>query len=160
MAHPHDVLLQGKHLHTSLGLWGHLSRNGLSQAPPSSSTASSGTAHAPPIAPLDKAGASTRILLHDTQAHLEKFIERVTQLASGVADAKRELVVVQKLYQEDHEQLIERMIGLANRCQTELQKTIGSPAQCLEVRDVSRDVGRLTSRLEALDKKMDILNMV
>ena len=113
IANSHDALLRGHHSHTSFGLWSHLSRNGLSQAPPPCSTTSSATVHAPPIAPLDKAGASTRILLHDTQAHLEKFIERVTQFTDGIADAKRELVAVQKLYQEDHEQLVERMIGLS-----------------------------------------------
>ncbi|PIL25363.1 hypothetical protein GSI_13253 [Ganoderma sinense ZZ0214-1] len=114
----------------------------------------------PSIAPLDKAGASTRILLHDTQAHLERFGERVVQLTTGVADAKRELVAVQKLYQEDHEQLVERMIGLANRCQTELQKTIGTPAQSSELRDVLKAVEGLGKRMEALDKKVDVLSMV
>ena len=99
------------HLHPPFGLWGYLSRHtGITQPNPPPSSNAKGTT--PSIAPLDKAGASTRILLHDTQAHLERFGERVTQLTTGVADAKRELVAVQKLYQEDHEQLVERMIGL------------------------------------------------
>lgn len=100
------------HFPPSFGLWGYLShRVGVTSpnAPPSGNAKSAISA----IAPLDKAGASTRILLHDTQAHLEKFSERATQLATGVADAKRELVTVQKLYQEDHEQIVERMIGLS-----------------------------------------------
>ncbi|KAI1788173.1 hypothetical protein LXA43DRAFT_843607, partial [Ganoderma leucocontextum] len=148
-----------RHFQQPFGLWGHLSRTtGITQPnPPSSSNARSTT---PSIAPLDKAGASTRILLHDTQAHLERFAERVTQLTTGVADAKRELVAIQKLYQEDHEQLVERMIGLANRCQTELQKTIGAPSQSSEVRNTLRVAEALGSRLEVLDKKVDMLSMV
>ncbi|OJT14480.1 hypothetical protein TRAPUB_8980, partial [Trametes pubescens] len=114
--------------------------------------------HTPAIAPIDKAGASTRILLHDTQAHLEKFTDRVTQLTAGLDSAKRELVMAQKLYQDDHEQVIDKISGLANRCQTELQKSIGSPAQSSDVREVTKDLSHLSSRLESLDKKIDSLS--
>ena len=95
------------------GLWGHLLRKDASQSPQSTAwTSTTLGKHSPAIAPLDKAGASTRILLHDTQAHLERFTDRVTQLTAGLDDAKRELVGVPKLYQEEHEQLEERIIGL------------------------------------------------
>ncbi len=109
---PHNSLQRDhRRFHPPFGLWGHLSRNsGIPQPNPPSSSGANSTI--PSIAPLDKAAASTRILLHDTQANLAKFADRVTQLTIGVADAKRELVAVQKLYQEDHEQLVERMIGL------------------------------------------------
>ncbi len=101
----------------STTLWGHLLRKtGSSQVPSSSLTSTStlGTLgkHTPAIAPIDKAGASTRILLHDTQAHLEKFTDRVTQLTAGLDSAKRELVMAQKLYQDDHEQVIDKISGL------------------------------------------------
>lgn len=162
------------------GLWGHLMRSTVSQAPSSTTTTSSTTLgrHAAPVAPLDKAGASTRILLHDTQAHLEKFTERVGVLATGFENAKQELSTVQKLYHDEHEQLVDRMIGLgkcsvactslvysdslclANRCQTELQKTIGNPAQTADVREVSKDLSTFATRLETLDKKIDTLNVV
>ncbi len=48
----------------------------------------------------------------------------------------------------------------ANRCQTELQKTIGSPAQAPEVREVSKDLSVLCGRMDALDKKIDLLSLV
>ncbi|KAI0704108.1 hypothetical protein C8Q76DRAFT_631591 [Earliella scabrosa] len=143
------------------GLWGHLLRKDASQLP--QSTASTSTTlgkHSPAIAPLDKAGTSTRILLHDTQAHLERFTDRVTQLTAGLDDAKRELVGVQKLFQEEHEQLEERIIGLVNRCQCELQKTIGTPAQSTEVCVVSKDLSALNTQMDALDKKIDALSVV
>lgn len=85
-----------------------------SQLPPSTTSTSSTLGKlAPTVAPLDKAGASTRILLHDTQAHLEKFTGRVTQITTGLEDAKKELITVQRLYQDEHEQLEERMIALS-----------------------------------------------
>ncbi|KAI0704084.1 hypothetical protein C8Q76DRAFT_753602 [Earliella scabrosa] len=149
---------EGQHT-AAVGLWGHLLRKDASQLP--QSTASTSTTlgkHAPAIAPLDKAGASTRILLHDTQAHLERFTDRVTQLTEGLDDAKRELVGVQKLYQNEHEQLVERIIGLVNRCQFELQKTVGNPAQSSEVSVLSRDLALLGTRLDVLDKKIDVLS--
>ncbi|KAI0714202.1 hypothetical protein C8T65DRAFT_155621 [Cerioporus squamosus] len=146
---------------SSSGLWGHLMRSTVSQVPTSSAASSTTLGrHGAPLAPLDKAGASTRILLHDTQAHLEKFTERVGQLATGFENAKQELSTVQKLYQDEYEQLTDRMIGLANRCQTELQKAIGSPAQTMEVREVSKDLSAFATRLEALDKKIDTLNVL
>ncbi|KAI0630842.1 hypothetical protein C8Q77DRAFT_1135502 [Trametes polyzona] len=141
-------------------LWGHLLRKTGSTQVPSSSATSSATLgkHTPPIAPLDKAGASTRILLHDTQAHLEKFMDRVVKLTSGVDETKRELLAVQKLYQDDHEHLMDRMTVLSNRTQTDLQKRIGTPAQSSEVRDVVKDLSQLSTKLGALDKRMDSLN--
>ena len=56
--------------------------------------------------------------------------------------------------------LIVRSYTLVNRCQTELQKTIGQPAQSPEAFMISRDVASLSSRLETLDKKMDSINLV
>ena len=95
-------------------LWGHILRKtGSSQVPPSTATSTSTFGkHSSAIAPIDKAGASTRILLHDTQAHLERFADRVSELVTDLDGAKRELLGVQKLYVEDHEQLVDKMIGL------------------------------------------------
>ncbi|KAI0676031.1 hypothetical protein C8Q78DRAFT_963466, partial [Trametes maxima] len=161
LSHPPPQRHQGPPT-AATALWGHLLRKtGSSQVPPSS-TASSMTLsrHTPAISPFDKASASTRILLHDTQAHLEKFTERVTHLTTSLDDAKRELVLVQKLYQDDHERVVDRMIGLVNRCQTSLQKDIGTPAQSADVREVSQNLVNLSNRLESLDKKIDALNML
>ena len=92
----------------STALWAHLLRKDI----PAISQNSSSTPTNLPIAPLDKAGTSMRILLHDTQANLEKFSERVDKLASGVSETKTEMVTMQKLFQEDHEQLVGQIVDL------------------------------------------------
>ena len=107
--------IQGSNSRATIGLWGHLlSKHGASRALPSSTASGSfiGKAHIPAVAPRDKAATSTRILLHDTQANLEKFTERVDRLTEGIDAAKKELVTVQKLYQDEHEQLVGRIIEL------------------------------------------------
>ena len=52
------------------------------------------------------------MLLHDTQANLEKFSERVDKLTCGVSETKREMVTVQQLFQEDHEKLVGHTVDL------------------------------------------------
>ncbi|KAI0325915.1 hypothetical protein GY45DRAFT_1286468, partial [Cubamyces sp. BRFM 1775] len=143
-------------------LWGHILRKtGSSQVPHSTATSTSTFGkHTPTIAPVDKAGASTRILLHDTQAHLERFTDRVAELVTDLDSVKHEIVGVQNLYAEDHEQLMDKMIGLANRSQIELQKSIGSPAQSPQVRDLAKDMTHLSSRVDALEKKVESLNVL
>lgn len=66
----------------------------------------------PPIAPLDKAGTSMRILLHDTQVQFEKFSERVVRLTDDVDKTKREISTMQKLFEREHESLIEEVVDL------------------------------------------------
>lgn len=61
-------------------LWAHLLR----KDKPSTSI----QAMSSPIAPADKTGTSVRLLLHDTQATMEKFSEKVDKLISGVQDAQ------------------------------------------------------------------------
>jgi hypothetical protein len=41
-----------------------------------------------PIAPVDKTGTSVRLLLHDNQATLEKFSEKVDKLLKGLEDSR------------------------------------------------------------------------
>jgi hypothetical protein len=89
----------------STALWAHLLRKEI----PSISQVSSTN---PPIAPLDKTGTSMRILLHDTQANLEKFSERVDKLACGVGETRREMVTMQQLFQEDHEKIVGQTVDL------------------------------------------------
>ena len=50
----------------------------------------------PPLAPTDKASASTRMLLHDTQAALETFSSRVDKLCGEVEASKREREFLKK----------------------------------------------------------------
>lgn len=92
----------------STALWAHLLRKDI----PVISHTSSNTLTNPPMAPLDKAGTSMRILLHDTQANLEKFSAHVDKLASGVSETKREMMTMQKLFQEDHDKLVGQIVDL------------------------------------------------
>jgi len=66
----------------------------------------------PPIAPLDKNGTSMRILLHDTQAHLERFSVRADKLHSSVEETKGEIKTVNALFQREHETLRDDMVDL------------------------------------------------
>ena len=44
------------------------------------------------MAPADRTGTSVRILLHDTQATIEKFSERVDKLVSEAEDSRQRLL--------------------------------------------------------------------
>ena len=48
------------------------------------------------LTPQDKAGTSTRILLHDTHARLENFSERANSIFSVIEASKREMVRVRE----------------------------------------------------------------
>ena len=53
--------------------------------------------------PLDKNATSMRILLHDTQAHLERFSGHVRALVEGVNEAKHEIKTANGLFECDRE---------------------------------------------------------
>lgn len=53
-----------------------------------------------------------RILLHDTQNNLERFSDNVHTLTQGVEATKREINSVQKLFQHEHEAVIDKMVNL------------------------------------------------
>lgn len=55
---------------------------------------------------------STRILLLDTQAHLQKFGQKVDDLTSNVAHAKQEIVTANTLFQQDRESLMSDFVDL------------------------------------------------
>ncbi|KAH9942032.1 hypothetical protein B0H21DRAFT_696588, partial [Amylocystis lapponica] len=57
--------------------------------------------------PLDKAGTTIRILLHDTQANLERFSDRVITLTGGIDETKREITTIHKRFEQDREKLVE-----------------------------------------------------
>lgn len=59
----------------------------------------------PPLGPLDKTATSTRVLLYDTQANLEKFSARVDTLLKGFSEAKSEVKFVKSLFERDREAL-------------------------------------------------------
>ena len=61
---------------------------------------------------LEISGTSTRILLLDTQAHLQKFGQKVDDLTSKVSHAKQEIVTVKTLFQQDREGLMSELVDL------------------------------------------------
>ena len=93
----------------SQALWGHLRQMNV---PPELKGKSGLSATATPITPVDKAGTSMRMLLHDTQATLEKFSGHIEKLTSRVDDAKREVATAHKIFQYGHEKMIEENTAL------------------------------------------------
>ena len=61
-------------------------------------------------APADKTGTSVRILLHDTQATIEKFSERVDRLVSEAEESRQKLLVRNEEISDEVEQLIRRAV--------------------------------------------------
>jgi hypothetical protein len=84
---------------TSTALWAHLLRKDLTAVVPPSNPKQ----HVVPVAPIDKAGTSMRLLLHDTQANLEKFSERVDKLTGGVQETRREVDLVKRLWEGERD---------------------------------------------------------
>ncbi|KAJ7241889.1 hypothetical protein B0H12DRAFT_1236850 [Mycena haematopus] len=93
-----------------------------------------------------------RILLHDTQANFEKFATRVDTLTSEIDEAKRELVIVKDLFQGAQESLSMDIVDLVNRSQTQIQKSMGDPAQATALELFRKDVD---ARLDGLSKRID-----
>ncbi|KAK0488662.1 hypothetical protein IW261DRAFT_1440863 [Armillaria novae-zelandiae] len=132
-------------------LWAHLLRKDTLAAPPSLDVP------LPPVAPIDRTGTSLRILLHDTQAHIERFSEHVEKLTKGADEAKQELGLTKTLFQREHEELTNEMYNLVNRCQTEIQKTTGRPAQAERMEEFCKGV---QLRLDGLDKRIDAMQLL
>jgi hypothetical protein len=65
-----------------------------------------------PLAPIDRAGTSMRMVLLDTQANLEKFGEHVSKLVSGVEEAKGKIDLMSRLWEVEKERLGEEMVNL------------------------------------------------
>ncbi|KAJ7490300.1 hypothetical protein B0H11DRAFT_1719316 [Mycena galericulata] len=134
----------------STALWGQLLRKNTLAAP-------SPAVPLPPTAPLDKTGTSMRILLHDTQANFDKFSTKIDALTSDIDDAKRELILVKDLFQREHETLTTDIVDLVNRSQTQIQKSLGDPAQATNLESFRKDVD---SRLDGLCKRIDDIQSV
>lgn len=161
---------------TASQLWGILRSSEPTKFPPNISQSQSCTL--PPIpTPVEKAGTTLRLLLHDTQANLERFSDRVDRLIRDVGDAKTEICTVQKLFEHDHEKIIDETVSLGmyseiisriyahnsrsspvNRCQTEIQKTLGHPAQAQVVDELRKDLHTVQNNVQSLDRKLDGLD--
>src|SRR6266404_7120016 len=68
------------------------------------------------LTPQDKASTSTRILLHDTQARLEKFSERANTIFSEVEASRREMVRVREEVEGVREKEFEAIVQLGSFC--------------------------------------------
>ncbi|KAG6898301.1 hypothetical protein C0992_011892 [Termitomyces sp. T32_za158] len=135
---------------TSASLWAHLLRKDTARG----QSPNLGPA-LPPITPLDKNGTSMRILLHDTQAHLDRFAEKSDKLFNKIEETKQEISIVNTLFRREHDTLTEELVDLVNRSQTQIQNSIGIPAQTEQLGRLSKDV---TAHLEALDKRLDAIH--
>jgi len=65
------------------------------------------------LTPQDKAGTSTRILLHDTHARLEKFSERANSMFSAIEASKREMVRVREEVESAREKELDTIAQLS-----------------------------------------------
>jgi hypothetical protein len=98
---------------TASTLWAHLlhrysdpsKANAAAAAQPSSSYAQ--------LTPQDKVGTSTRILLHDTHARLEKFSERANAIFSELEASRREMVRVREQVENAREKEFEEIAQLS-----------------------------------------------
>ncbi|TFK25576.1 hypothetical protein FA15DRAFT_639042 [Coprinopsis marcescibilis] len=133
-------------------LWAHLMRN-----EPSGSNVNATMSQLPPITPQDKNATTMRVLLHDTQMNLEKFSEHVATLLSNVKETKQEILTTSTLFEQEHDKLLGDIVDLVNRTQTQIQKSIGSPAQATTLETF---MAKMELRLESLDQRLDALQAV
>ena len=61
-------------------------------------------------APVDRTGTSVRILLHDTQATMEKFSERIDKLVSEAEDSRQKLLARNEEVSGEVERFVRRAI--------------------------------------------------
>ncbi|KAJ3986282.1 hypothetical protein F5890DRAFT_1407635 [Lentinula detonsa] len=132
-------------------LWAHLLRKDVLASPAKTDLP------LPPLAPVNKSATSTRILLLDTQAHLQKFGQAVDDLTSKVEGAKHEIVTVKTLFKQDREVLMNDIVDRLNRSQLEIQKSISKPAQASKLEDFQKN---LELRLESMDQRLNAIQMV
>ncbi|KAF7430686.1 hypothetical protein PC9H_006397 [Pleurotus ostreatus] len=141
---------------TSTALWAHLLRKDT----PSSTPGTSSDPLNPPIVPLDRAGTSMRMLLHDTQANFEKFSGRIDLMTNCIESTKREIVTVKSLFEEQNEKLSMEIIDLVNRSQREVQKTVASPAQANELETLRKELSSTDLRIQGLDHRLDAIHLL
>jgi hypothetical protein len=93
---------------TASTLWAHL----LNRRSPSKANATQPHSYAQ-LTPQDKAGTSTRILLHDTHARLEQFSERANSIFSAIETSKREMVRVREEVESAREKELDAIAQLS-----------------------------------------------
>ncbi|PSR74070.1 hypothetical protein PHLCEN_2v10142 [Hermanssonia centrifuga] len=140
-------------------LWGHLLQKNTPSSLLVKAPKENGLKSAPTV-PIDRTGTSMRMLLHDTQAILEKFSERVDKLTNGIDDAKRDIITVQNLFQSEHETFMGEVVSLVSQCQLEVQRSVGTPVQVSQMDQFRKDLSRMDSNIDALGKRVDMLQML
>ncbi|RXW20726.1 hypothetical protein EST38_g5127 [Candolleomyces aberdarensis] len=134
-------------------LWAHLNRkdaNGRTNPPTSTATPD----FLPPTGPQDRTATTMRVLLHDTQMNFEKFSEQVEGLIKDVQKTEQGIKTTNTLFEKEHDKLMGDIIDLVNRVQTQLQASIGTPAQTSATDALFKNVDR---RLESLDQRLDAI---
>ena len=112
----------------SMAIWSHLFGKDKLPAPPNSDV----QVVPPLLGPMDKNGTSTRMLLHDTQAHLERFTVSTDKLLSGVEETKRQITTANDLFQRERETLRDDLVDLGgfltgSKCLTPYIHSTGRP---------------------------------
>ncbi|KAF9649171.1 hypothetical protein BDM02DRAFT_1941011 [Thelephora ganbajun] len=103
--------------------------------------------------PTDKAGTSIRILLHDTQATIEKFSRRVDTLVSEAEDSRQKLLARNEEVSGEVERLVRRAVQeQVGRTETTLRSSIGEPAQASALVELRQSI---SSSLDALNQKIE-----
>jgi hypothetical protein len=93
---------------TASTLWARL----LDYRDPSKANIAQTPSHAQ-LTPQDKVGTSTRILLHDTHARLEKFSEHANSMFSGIEASRREMVRVREEVESAREKELDTVAQLS-----------------------------------------------
>ncbi|KAF6753060.1 hypothetical protein DFP72DRAFT_849436 [Ephemerocybe angulata] len=132
-------------------LWAHLAQKDTLGRTSTTSTLGS---FMPPNGPQDKTATTMRVLLHDTQMNLEKFSGNVEKLIHDVRQTEQELKTTTGLLEKEQDKLMGDIIDLVNRAQTQIQASVGTPAQALVVDGLFKNVDR---RLESLDQRLDAI---
>ncbi|KAF8998532.1 hypothetical protein BDQ17DRAFT_1309102 [Cyathus striatus] len=110
-----------------------------------------------PTGPMDKHATSMRVLLHDTQLNFENFAKHTEKLLKEVGESKNEIKVLKALFEREHETLTGEIMDLVNRCQTQIQKSLGTPAQASHLSQIQKEI---ELRLSNFDERLESIKMV
>ncbi|KDQ50435.1 hypothetical protein JAAARDRAFT_211744 [Jaapia argillacea MUCL 33604] len=112
------------------------------------------------LTPVDKPSTSWRILLADTQSQLQKFSGRVDGLLKTVEDVKMRVGEVEGRWESGFEAPRADVGDLMDRSQRMVLQTMGNPVQISMMESVLKDVDSTERRLEALDRRVDVLHLL
>jgi hypothetical protein len=119
---------------------------------PSSAIKAQPLSHAQ-VTPQNKAGTSTRILLHDTHARLEKFSERANSIFSGVEASRREMVRVREEVESAREKELDTIAQLSMFFFRAYMLVIGCSSNAYTYMHQSTDASLLSRRRSENQRK-------